>query len=153
MYVFMTQSKGEVYMKLQYEIELTGDSPRTLSGGTDIAGALCILLQSANVLESCSGQIEAEKSKAKLRLEARKDCGVYLCLTNKEGTYLSLRDSDDLAESIDCGGEEYMAARGLFIPPADAMKAIRGFAVSGKPADTVKWIMPEELPEGTEYII
>jgi len=140
-------------MKIRYEIELTGASPRTLSGGTDIAGALCILLQSANVLEGCSGSIETDTNQAKLLLEADKDCGVYLCLTNRDGVYLSLKNADDLAETIERGGEERLVARGLFIPPADAMKALRSFAENGKPAAALQWTTPEELPDDTEFLI
>ena len=141
-------------MKLRYEFDLTDAENTKRSGGTDLPGALPILVRDSGVLAGGTDYLYKDNEpQAQLCLAAADDLGMFLRLTADGTEYLSCGDADDLAETVDVRGDDLLVSRGLFIPVRTALSAIRYFAENGQPDPAVKWIKPEDLPEDGNYII
>ena len=141
-------------MKLRYELDLTAPDYSRTSGGTDLPGALPILLRNSGLLQGGTGYIYKDtEPHAQLCVAAADDLGMFLGLTIDGEEYLSLGDADALSETVDVWGDDLLISRGLFIPVKAALTAARYFAETGKPDPAVKWITPAELPEDGNYII
>ncbi len=142
-------------MKLRFDIALKGKNER-LAGETDFPDALCTLLQAGGALKNSMGYVYTDLiPDAKLCIAASEGCGVYLGITANGTESLSLHDAEALAECTEISGDdgEKPVSRGLFLPPAEALRAIRCFAKTGLPLPEMNWITPEELPEEGAYII
>ena len=141
-------------MKLRYELDLNQPDNKQISGGTDLAGALPILVKASGILQGGTGFLYKDSEpQAKLRIAAENELGIFLGMTAGDQEYLSLGDADALAETVGVLGDDQQIARGLFIPVTAALYAIRHFAETGQPDPAVQWVSPEELPEDCDYII
>ena len=74
--------------------------------------------------------------------------GFYLHYSDETNgdIYLSLHDHDRLHEVVEMPNE-WLASKGLFLPPDEAWEAIYDFIQTGKPSNRIKWITPEMIPE------
>lgn len=141
-------------MKLRYELDLTDPEYSQKTGGTDLPGALPLLVRESGILDGGTGYLYKDSEpKAQLCIACADGLGMFLGMTAGGREYLSVGDADALSETIDVWGDDLMVSRGLFIPVRSALYAIRHFAETGEPDPSVQWISPEELPEDGNYII
>ena len=141
-------------MKIRYELDLADPEYSQLAGGTDLPGALPILLRDSGLLRGGTGYVYRDTDADEtLCIAASDDLGLFLGITADGKEWLSCGDPDDLTETVEVWGDDLLISRGLFIPTKTALAAARYFAETGKPDPAVKWISPEELPEEGNFII
>ena len=140
-------------MKIRFQIDLDREDGELLTGGTDLAGALCVLLESSGALRSGTGTLETDAATGtRLVFAAHPERGVSLCIEDGEEIRLTCGSRDALEETVEVRAEKPVSA-GLFLPQTEALDAIRYFAETGTPDPFVTWITPEELPESGGYFI
>ena len=141
-------------MKLRYELDLTDPEYSQTAGGTDLPGALPLLVRESGILQGGTGYLYKDSEpKAQLCIACADESAMFLGMKSGDSEYLSLGDADALSETIDVWGDDLLVSRGLFIPLRKALYAIRYFAETGEPDPALQWISPEELPEDGNYII
>ncbi|MCQ2408146.1 MAG: hypothetical protein MJ065_06415 [Oscillospiraceae bacterium] len=138
-------------MKIRFQIDLDRADGELLAGGTDLAGALCVLLESSGALRSGTGSLETDAAAgSRLVFAAHPELGVSLCMEDGGEIRLTCGSRDALEKTVEVRAEKSVSA-GLFLPLAEALDAIRYFAETGTSDPFVTWITPEELPEGGCY--
>ena len=141
-------------MKLRYELDLTDPEYSQTVGGTDLPGALPLLVRESGILQGGTGYLYKDSEpKAQLCIACADESAMFLGMKSGDSEYLSLGDAGALSETIDVWGDDLLISRGLFIPLRKALYAIRYFAETGEPDPALQWISPEELPEDGNYII
>ena len=141
-------------MKLRFELDLADPAYSQQTGGTDLPGALPLLVKESGILHGGTGYLYKDSEpQAQLCIACADNLGMFLGLTAGDREYLSVGDADALSETIDVWGDDLMVSRGLFIPVRKALYAIRYFAETGQPDPDMQWISPSELPEDGNFII
>lgn len=140
-------------MKIRYQIDANREDGELLTGGTDLAGALCVLLESSGAMQSGTGSLETDAAPGtRMVFAAHPDYGVSLCAEDGEKIRLSCSDRNALENTVPIQAEQAVS-EGLFLPRQDALDAVRCFAETGTPDPFVTWITPEEMPETGSYYI
>ncbi|MCM1508130.1 MAG: hypothetical protein NC177_13525 [Ruminococcus flavefaciens] len=100
----------------------------------------------------CCGYIDDRENCIGIALASVKEYGVFLAYHSDGKTNLSLHDKNNLEELVDVWGDGLYVSAGLFIPPEIAWQCICEFVTTGSIHYNIKWISPDDLPDGANYI-
>lgn len=81
------------------------------------------------------------------------DVGIFIGMAKDKKEYLSLKNRDTLTELIDVWGDELNVSRGLFVDADKGLSALNIILKEHTLCDMLVWITPDQLPEGSNYII
>ncbi|MBP0975535.1 MAG: hypothetical protein J6P20_05665, partial [Oscillospiraceae bacterium] len=99
-------------MKLRYELDLTDPGYSQKTGGTDLPGALSLLVRESGILDGGTGYLYKDSEpQAQLCIACADGLGMFLGMTAGGREYLSVGDADALSETIDVWGDDLMVSR------------------------------------------
>ena len=81
------------------------------------------------------------------------DVGIFIGIAKDKKEYLSLKNRDTLTELIDVWGDELNVSCGLFVDADKGLSALNIILKEHTLCDMLAWITPDQLPEGSNYII
>lgn len=77
--------------------------------------------------------------------------GIFLHYTNNTEDKLSLYDETKLNEVVDGANCDLEVSTGLLLPKELAWEVIKEFLETGTASDKIRWISPDDIPEGGNY--
>jgi len=141
-----------VNQTIKISIDLT-DEQYTHLELNDLDSLYEVIFAEGNI-NDCCGTIICSKNQlnSQLSFAVDKEHGIYIGIFEDKKSLLSLNDYGKLAETIDVWGDDLLISEGLFIDFQIAWAAIQEYVNLGTIYENVKWIGPDDLPEGGNYI-
>ena len=137
---------------IKYNIDITETGYKHFEGTS--SQELETFLYPDENFKDCCGTITyiGDKGCVNMSVASVSKYGVYIGVSDKKHTYLSISDRSKLSSVVDVWGDGLYISEGLFISPQSAWKCICELLETGNLCREVDWITPDELPEEGNYI-
>lgn len=139
---------------LQYDLELLDDEYTKLEGSVYSFDELQeIICKDKNIVEFVGRIKDDNCPEFEVCIATITDVGIFIGIAKDKKEYLSLKNRDTLTELIDVWGDELNVSRGLFVDADKGLSALNIILKEHTLCDMLAWITPDQLPEGSNYII
>lgn len=139
---------------LQYDLDLLDDEYTKLEGSVYSFDELQeIICKDKNIVEFVGRIKDDNCPEFEVCIATITDVGIFIGIAKDKKEYLSLKNRDTLTELIDVWGDELNVSRGLFVDADKGLSALNIILKEHTLCDMLAWITPDQLPEGSNYII
>ena len=139
---------------LQYDLDLLDDEYTKLEGSVysfdELQEMIC---KDKNIVEFVGRIKDDNCPEFEVCIATITDVGIFIGIAKDKKEYLSLKNRDTLTELIDVWGDELNVSRGLFVDADKGLRALNIILKEHTLCDMLVWITPDQLPEGSNYII